>query len=106
METEAVKSLSDTKNTVIATGGGVVTRSENLPLLKSLGVVCCLMPSDEFWMANVRRDEGRPLLKNDPTLSGAKELLKKRMDAYLSADIILSAEGDADSRAFALMKLL
>ncbi len=106
METDAVKSLSDTKNTVIATGGGVVTRAENLPLLKSLGVVCCLMPSDEFWMSNVKRDEGRPLLKNDPTLSGAKELLASRMDAYLSADIILSAEGEADSRAFALEQLL
>ena len=48
METEAVKKVSQMSGIIIATGGGVVTRKENIPYLRQNGRIIYLhcIPSD------------------------------------------------------------
>ena len=107
VETEVLRSLSGCKNCVIATGGGIVVTEENHALLKDCGTVVCLLPEDSFWMTNVRKDTERPLLKNDPDLTGAKARLEARKPLYEKcADIILTSSGDADTRAMEIERML
>ncbi len=100
VETAVCRELAARENAVIATGGGVVVTPENIPILRQSGVVVCLMPPDDFWMANVKKDTSRPLLRDDPDLSRAKVRLMDRTPKYLdSADIVIPDAGEAKDRA-------
>src|SRR5512147_1167363 len=42
IETEMIRKLARTENTVISTGGGAVLREENMEALRERGVIFCL----------------------------------------------------------------
>ena len=63
-ESEALKSLGDMENIVIATGGGVVLLPQNRRVLKSTGAVVYLLSSVDQLLRRTAKSKTRPLLEN------------------------------------------
>ena len=79
LETAYLAKLSVTAvNTVIATGGGMVLRSENRELMKKTGQVVWLKAGAHTTFDRVKNDSGRPLLD-----SAGEEELKKKIETML-----------------------
>lgn len=98
METEVMRELGMKSSTVIATGGGVITRAENYKLMHQNGTI--------VWL---RRDlsglslEGRPLSKR----AGVQELFAVRKPLYEKfCDVQVSMEATPDKTTAKVLKLL
>ena len=61
LETQAAKSLSESGDKIIATGGGVVLNSKNMAYLKQNGIVIFLDRSPEMILKRINLEK-RPLL--------------------------------------------
>lgn len=88
-ETAALERALARENGVIATGGGIVTRAENIRMMREKGVVVWLCRPLEDMIADVRQDT-RPNLAGDKaermhTLYGQRERLYEAA-AHLSFD--------------------
>jgi shikimate kinase len=81
-ETAALRSLREKQGSVIATGGGIVTIPENLPLLRQLGYVVWLNAEPATLHARTSHSHDRPLLRNADPASTLRELLEKRGPLY------------------------
>ena len=81
-ETDALRFLSKKKNCVISTGGGIVTRDENIELMRESGTVVWLKRDLDIIIENPRIRK-RPLLAEDPTV--IFDLMEKRTPAYKKA---------------------
>lgn len=94
-ETELLRKLcSEPKGNIIATGGGLPMREENRPLLKELGTVVYLKPSNDTLVARLSGDKHRPLLKNTDIREKVETMLAIRGPVYEAvADVILETEG-------------
>jgi shikimate kinase len=91
-ESEIVHQLSKINNSVISTGGGLVTIAENLESLKEHSLVVCLWCSPETIIKRVGHQTHRPLLQVENPLEKIRELLKQREPFYRKADVLLSSE--------------
>lgn len=98
-ETAALRCVIDEAPCIVATGGGIVTREENITLMRESGLVVWLNRPLEDMIANVRQDT-RPNLAGDKeermrTLFAAREALYRKA-AHLefdnSAEPLRSAE--------------
>ena len=78
-ETKVCEELSHKSGTVIATGGGVVKRGQNMELLRENGIIVFLDRSPEDIVGDVDCS-GRPLLKGG--LQRVYELYGERIDLY------------------------
>ena len=92
-EQEAVEKICQRTGQVIATGGGVVLRQQNIDRLKQAGVVVCLAASEPEIVARTAGDSGRPLLNRPDRLQVIRELLTERLPQYRQADIWLDTDG-------------
>lgn len=92
LETEILKDFSNKNNQVLSTGGGAVQKEENLKILQNNCTIIYLKTSPEVLFERIKDDNSRPLLKNDNPLATLQELLKKRQDNYLKADIIVDTD--------------
>jgi shikimate kinase len=81
-ETEALRSLAGKQGHVIATGGGIVTVPENLPLLRQLGFVVWLNADPSTLYHRTAHSHDRPLLRNADPEGTLRELLEKRGPLY------------------------
>ena len=82
------------RDTVIATGGGIVERECNRILLQSLGNVVYLTASIEQLVARTSKDKKRPLLQVADPKAKIVELLERRDPLYRSvASMILVSDG-------------
>ena len=104
-ETAALERALAREDGVIATGGGIVTRAENIRMMREEGVVVWLCRPLEDMIADVRQDT-RPNLAGDKaermrTLYGQRERLYEAA-AHLSFDNRMPPE----EAAKALQKLL
>lgn len=77
--------LSEQSPMVIATGGGIVTRAENIPLLRELGQVFFLQASLEQLTARTSKDKKRPLLQVKDPKAKIEQLLRERTPLYQQA---------------------
>ena len=102
IETEVLSSLAkenaiNTEGTVFATGGGIVTRKENMSLLKELGKVFYLKADEETTFNRVKDDSSRPLLSSESLEElrlKIRNMLRERKGYYeLTADIIINTSG-------------
>ncbi len=84
-ETEALASLSNIKRHILATGGGIVTVPENIPLLRSLGFVVLLMADPDEIYRRVSRNSSRPLLQVEDPRKRVLDLMAMRQPLYESA---------------------
>jgi shikimate kinase len=87
-----VRQLKDLKGAVISTGGGLVTKPENLASLKEHALVVCLWCSPETIFRRVGHQSHRPLLRVDNPLEKIRELLNERAPSYRQADVLLNSE--------------
>ncbi len=88
LESEVLANLSDKKEAVIATGGGMAARQENISLLKQNGQVVLI---DTPFPTIQKRLSGT----SSPLFSGSSvnELYQRRRPAYLqAADLIFTPE--------------
>ena len=86
-EAKALRCLAErpVRETVISTGGGIVTRPQNLPLLHQLGFVVLLTASEEVLFERVSRNKARPLLHTPNPRETVAQLLTRRAPLYAEA---------------------
>ena len=89
LERNLVEEMSSWTRTVISTGGGLVTKSDNLDVLKSYSFVVCLWASPETIYLRVKRQQHRPLLNTPDPLATITELLDQRAGFYKRSDLIV-----------------
>ena len=80
--------LADTvavNNSVIATGGGIVTRAANRTLLKDHSICVYLRSTPEELFRRLRHDTKRPLLQVADPLSKLRQLFAERDPLYREA---------------------
>ncbi len=82
LETEALRSLLGEPRLIVATGGGIVTREENLPLLRALGCVAFLTASEDVLFERVSRNRQRPLLQTEDPRAALHALIRSRGPLY------------------------
>jgi shikimate kinase len=106
LETAALRSLADAQRLIIATGGGIVTRPENVALLRALGCVIWLTASEEVLFERVSRNSKRPLLQTLDPRATLSELLARRSPLYaacahIAIDTSRLTHAEAAEAAFA-----
>jgi len=84
LETNMLKNSIDKKNIILSTGGGIIVRKENIPVLKNIGTVVWLNGNKKTIIKNLKySDINRPLLKNSNNIEEKiNEFLSKRYDLY------------------------
>jgi len=82
LETQAIKKLLGTDDYLIATGGGLVLRPENVKILKQLGPVVLLWADPKAVFARVRNEKHRPLLDVADPVAEIKKILDFRTPIY------------------------
>lgn len=94
LESEVAQSLSNTRGAIISTGGGVVTRSENLSHLKTAGtVVVYLQASFEELARRIGDFSDRPLFQDSVK---ARQLFDERLPRYEAfADVTINTDGES-----------
>lgn len=104
IESKGVLDACDFKETVISTGGGVVTRTENIENLKRCGFIIFLDRPIENIISDVDI-ESRPLLKN-----GAERLYKlldDRCEMYKSCcDVEIINDSDVEDVVDRIVRLV
>ena len=84
-ETEVLESLGGIRQHIIATGGGIVTVPENIPLLRILGLVVLLRADPDEIYRRVSRNSERPLLQVEDPRKRVLDLMAARQPRYESA---------------------
>lgn len=96
IESNVLRSIVSKDNQVVATGGGIVTRKENIDLMVEKGKIVYLNLSIETQLLRLKDDHKRPLLKESTDIrTTLKNINKKRNAIYQSiANFSVSSEGD------------
>jgi shikimate kinase len=84
-ETETLRKLETKQASIIVTGGGIVMRTENVDLLKQLGLVVWLTADEATLFERASRRNSRPLLQNENPRAAFSELLLRRAPLYQTA---------------------
>lgn len=83
---------------VVATGGGIVLRTENRARLVSSGTVIYLHASPKLLFTRLRNDRTRPLIQVADPLAKISELVERRDPLYREvADIVVEAGGEMNT---------
>jgi shikimate kinase len=82
LETEVLKTLGDYENFVLATGGGMVLREENVALLKSLGPRILLWAQPRVIYERIKMETHRPLLQVKNPVAQIQKILNYRRPFY------------------------
>lgn len=94
LETSFLERAQGKRKKIISTGGGIVTREQNVELLHNIGTVVFLQADIDHILNNVKSDTTRPLLQTDDIKGKITEMLELREPMYLSAaDVIIQASG-------------
>jgi shikimate kinase len=96
-ETEALRELSLDQQWIIATGGGIVLREENLNLLKQLGIIVWLDADEATLFDRASRKVDRPLLEKENPRRTFSQLLQARRPLYAKiADVRIETSNLSD----------
>ena len=85
IETSVLEHFSKQSKQVIATGGGIVLREENVRCMKGSGQVVLLKASAETLWQRVRYSKDRPLLNKPDPFGALKQILCDREGFYEKA---------------------
>ncbi len=89
LETSMLKRLTKMKNSVIATGGGVLVTPGNMDIIRKIGTSVYLLANIDDIFERVTRNTKRPLVQTDNPLKTVTELYEARKDLYRQADITI-----------------
>ena len=92
LEASLTIELSGTGGMVLSPGGGWITQTASVELLRRAGRIIYLRAAPETVARRLRRVETRPLLAGRDPLVGLRELYEKRRAAYETADAVLDTE--------------
>jgi shikimate kinase len=92
LELALAKELSGTGGMVLSPGGGWITQTGSVELLRSAGRIIYLRASPEAVARRLRRVETRPLLAGRDPVVALRELYAKRSALYETADVVLDTE--------------
>ena len=92
MESALTHELSTAAGMVLSPGGGWITQTSSVELLRSTGRIIYLRASPEAVARRLRRVETRPLLAGRDPVLALRELYEKRRTLYETADIVLDTE--------------
>ena len=94
LETEALKKALNHDPIVIATGGGIITRDENIALLKEKCWNILLFESPDV-LAEKLSESNRPLLKGRDKMETLNELFQERKNRYYkTSDVVICTENE------------
>ena len=94
VESQVLNAIGQRHSLVVATGGGVVTKSQNWGVLHQ-GIVIWIDPAIERLFARLKSDPGdRPLLNSKPSFSEFESLLASREQFYVEADLHLQVKDE------------
>ncbi len=104
-ETEALRTVSQMKRAVVTTGGGMVSRKENVEILKRLGLIVWLDGNEETLFARASRRTDRPLLQGENPRKTFSQIVRARRPLYAKiADIrIDTSELTSEEVAMAIL---
>ena len=107
LETQVMRSISQRHSLVVATGGGVVTRTENWGMMHQ-GIVIWLDVERRQLLQRLQNDSTqRPLLMTGDPAETLDEILKQRRPLYDEADLTVVIESEsADVVADGIIQLL
>lgn len=105
-ETELLNKLEkEADGVVLATGGGMPMREENVALLKKIGTVVFLYADIETILGRLNKDTGRPLADGEDREARLRPLYEKRLPVYRgAADLCLNTEGKSFSEIIGEIK--
>ncbi len=92
LETQLLSRLVSLQNTVVSTGGGIVTTEGNLEIMKRIGKVVYLKLSPEAVYQRLKYDTSRPLLQTENVEEQIRALLEKRESLYAQANSIVGVQ--------------
>lgn len=94
-ETELLRRLSkEAEGIVLATGGGMPMREENVEYLHKIGTVVFLEAKIKTILERLKNDTGRPLADGEDREKRLRPLYEKRLPVYrAAADLCLDTEG-------------
>lgn len=84
-ETQILKEICKKENIVVGCGGGIVTREENIKLLKENGVVCLLTADPKVIHEWIYGDKNRPSLTDKDPYKEIVFMMEKRKPLYNKA---------------------
>lgn len=100
MESQLAAEWGRRDGAVIACGGGVVLREENLHALEANGVLVCLTARPEVILERTSRSNKRPLLAGENRAQAIHDLLQVRAPLYAKIPVqIDTSDLDPDSLA-------
>ena len=95
LETQVLNAISQRHSLVVATGGGVVTQSQNWGLIHS-GIVIWLDVERDQLLKRLRADEtARPLLQRTDPEAAVDALLEERRPLYAEADLTVVIDDES-----------
>ncbi len=96
LESEACKELAMSKNTVIASGGGVILKGDNMSRFAPDTLRLLFVADPDLLSERIRGDQNRHELTGQPTLLGElNEVWNDRKERYYqNADFIFDTSGD------------
>lgn len=103
-ETRALRHALDGPPSIIATGGGIVTREENWPLMTSRGVTVWLRVGFDTLRRRLADSKDRPLLSGDTTWERTRRLYLQREPLYRRAAAWVDGEQPAEVVADTVIK--
>lgn len=104
MEARLAEELGRRNGTVIACGGGIVLREENLRALGRNGVLVCLTARPEVILERTSRSRRRPLLEVENREQKIRDLLAARAPLYAKIPIqVDTSDLDPDALADRLL---
>ena len=89
LEKEFIKSVANSKNTVLSLGGGAFENIETQNLLKKNGVVIYLKATPLTIFKRIRSEINRPLLNKEFSVDTINFIMKKRVKNYEKAHFII-----------------
>lgn len=107
-ETKLLMKLeNEAEGVVLATGGGMPMRDENVALLKKIGTVVFLSAEIETILMRLQMDTGRPLADGEDREKKLRPLYEKRLPVYQgAADLCLNTEGKSVSEIIEEIEML
>ena len=108
IETHVTEMMANTEDAVIATGGGIVTKPENMALLKREGSLVVYIHRDFYKLATTPRKvrDKRPVLR-EANFQELFDLYKKRLPLYKKyADVEVRNDNGREDSAARIVKVL
>lgn len=104
-ESAIVEELANERGTIIATGGGVVLRPQNVQHLKHSGEVILLHSSPETSAKRIKNDLNRPKLTTEDNLLQELQIVWNERQAkyHAAADITISTDNTSPEQALEAM---